>query len=519
MQSCSKRRILFFKIKDKSPITGKKNVIWETQKKEMKKLKNQIFVIVCLLLPLFLLFVQCSREKEVKKKQIILLSIDTLRGDHITPYGYRRDTSPKLAELVEDSSYYSNAYTNGCWTHPSHMSLLTGTLPSRHGIDKPLGALKNEKYLTLKKKLNKKYLKLNESLKNIAEVLKPRGFKTIKFAKLPNELGFGNGFDINNTFDPFIKGYKFEWLLKELENHKTEDFFLFIHTWKVHAPYFSNHYLDKGRLSEEVLYYMQNPHKLPNVDGRIGPRYRKFLKENNLLNLSDCVDMYDGGILYVDWFIGEIVNKAKELGVYDELMFIVVSDHGEHFAEHDPRKFYNSHGRDYYEEYVKVPLIFKFPNQAVEPGKHKEPVSLIDVFPTVLDFYDIEIPGFAQGASLLKPRSQRKQYIVSEAVSQPHEERKMILKDNLKYIVTMQNPSRREGANWDSIKERRLFNLEEDPREKKNLYNDQKYRNDCVDLENMLKEIIEESSSTNQTTVEITLDPETLEQMKALGYL
>ena len=83
----------------------------------------------------------------------------------------------------------------------------------------------------------------------------------------------------------------------------------------------------------------------------------------------------------------------------------------------------------------------------------------------------------------------------------------------------MQNPSKLERANWDSIRERRLFNLEDDPLERKNLYNDPKFRNDCVDLENMLKEIIEESASTYKETGEITLDPETLEQMKALGYL
>jgi arylsulfatase A-like enzyme len=478
------------------------------KKTKMEKLKKQTVVLVILLLSFFVLFVQCSKDQEVKKKQIILLSIDTLRSDHITSYGYLRDTSPKLAALVEDSVYYTHAYTNGCWTHPSHMSLLTGTLPSRHGINKPLGTIKN-----------KKYQKLNESLKNIAEVLKLRGVKTIKFAKLPDELGFGNGFDINNSIDPFVKGYRFEWLLKELENHKAEDFFLFIHTWMVHAPYHSNYYLDKERLSEEVLYYMENPYELPNKDARVTIRYGRFLKENDLFNLSDCVDMYDGGILYVDWFIGEIIKKAKELGIFNELMFIVVSDHGEHFAEHDPQKFYNWHGKDYYEEYIKVPLIIKFPNQAVGPEKHKNPVSLIDVFPTVLDFYDIEIPGFVQGDSLLKPPSQRKQHIVSEAVSQSHEERKMIRKGNLKYIVTMQNPSQLERVNWDSIKERRLFNLEEDLLERKNLYDDLKFRDDCVALENMLKEIIEESSSTYKETGEITIDPETLEQMKALGYL
>jgi arylsulfatase A-like enzyme len=476
----------------------------------MQQLRQQPRALAILFFVFVLLFIQCSKKKVVEKKQIILISIDTLRGDHITPYGYYRDTSPKLTKLVDDSVYYTNAYTNGCWTYPSHMSLLTSTLPSRHGINKHLETIKD-----------KQYQKLNESLKNVAEVLKTHGVKTLKFAKLPNVLGFGNGFDINNLIDPFRGDNAFERLLKELENHKEKDFFLFIHTWKVHAPYFSNYYLEKERLSEEVLFYMKHPHLLPDKDSRVDimHRYRKFLKKSNLLNVSDCVDMYDGGIHYVDQFIGRIIDKAKQLGIYNDLMFIVVSDHGEHFAEHSPTQFYNHHGKDYYEEYIKVPLIIKYPHQAVGPEKRKESVSLIDVFPTVLDFYSIEIPAFVQGDSLLKPHSKRRNYIVSEAVSQPGAELKMLRVGNLKYIVTMNNPSNVERVNWDGIKNRRLFDLKEDPLEKKNLYKNLKFKEHAANLEKMLKQILTESSSTNRTTGEVTLDKATLEQMKALGYL
>jgi len=474
----------------------------------MPQMRKHPITLAILILLFLLLFIQCNRKKEVGKKQIILISIDTLRGDHITPYGYSRDTSPQLQKLVDDSVYYTHAYTNGCWTHPSHMSLLTGTLPSRHGINKPLGTIKN-----------KKYQKLNESLKNIAEVLKIDRVKTLKFAKLPNVLGFGNGFDINNVVDPFVADYSFQWLLKELENHKEKDFFLFIHTWKVHAPYFSDYYLEKGRLSGEVIYYMKHPLELPKDNLSLTLRYRKFLHRSNLLNVSDCVDMYDGGIHYVDQYIGKLIDKTKQLGIYNDLMFIVLSDHGEHFAEHSPTQFYNHHGKDYYEEYIKVPLIIKYPQQAFRPEKRNEPASLIDVFPTVLDFYDIEIPAFVQGDSLLKPDSKRKNYIVSEAVSQPGTELKMIRKDNLKYIVTMNNPSNMERVNWDSIINRRLFDLKNDPLEKKNLYNDLKFQEHSANLEKMLKQILTESSRTNRTTGEVTLDKETLEQMKALGYL
>jgi arylsulfatase A-like enzyme len=459
-------------------------------------------------LPLFLLTMQCSRNVEVGKRQIILISIDTLRGDHITPYGYVRDTSPHLADLVEDSVYYSNAYTNGCWTHPSHMSILTGTLPSRHGINQPLETIEG-----------KKYQKLNESLQNIAQVLQSCGVETVKFAKLPNALGFGNGFDINNVVDPLQADWAFEWLLQELENHKDKEFFFFIHTWKVHAPYQSSYYLAKERLSEEILYYMANPHKLPHTGPRLAIRYGSFLKENNLMHVRDCVDMYDGGIRYVDDYMGRLIDKTKQLGIYSDLMIVVLSDHGEHFAEHNGMPFYNWHGKDYYEEYIKVPLIIKYPQQAVKVEKRKEAVSLIDVMPTILDCYDVAIPEFVQGDSLLIPSAKRKNYIVSEAVSQSTDELKMIRIDNMKYIVTMPNPYNRERVNWDTITNRRLFDLTKDPSEMQNLYNDAKYAGHGVHLEKKLKGILTESSIVDRTTGEITLDQETLDQMQALGYL
>ncbi|UCH97576.1 MAG: sulfatase-like hydrolase/transferase, partial [Candidatus Aminicenantes bacterium] len=96
----------------------------------MKYKKRLLLLLLPLLLSISFLAVNCSKQKRI---QVILISIDTLRSDHITPFGYLRDTTPYLSRLVKESVYYTHAYTNGCWTMPSHMSLLTGTLPSRHG--------------------------------------------------------------------------------------------------------------------------------------------------------------------------------------------------------------------------------------------------------------------------------------------------------------------------------------------------------------------------------------------------
>jgi arylsulfatase A-like enzyme len=412
--------------------------------------------------------------------------------------------------LIKDSVYYPHAYTNGCWTMPSHMSILTGTLPSRHGINQSWGAIRR-----------KKYPKMNESVKNLAEVLESHdaNIKTIKYAKLPRALGFGNGFEKDNSMDPLGNKNKVNQLLKTIEKNKENDFFLFIHTWKVHAPYTSPYYLEKGRLNEEQLYYLHRPGKLGGNRTKRAGYFHRFLKKNHLYNVKDCITLYDGSIVIIDRYIGKIIDKCKQLGIYGDAMIIITADHGEHFAEHDPKLFYDHHGKDYYEEFIKVPLIIKYPKGTVDPEKPDHPVSLIDIFPTILDFYDIEIPAYVQGDSLLKSHSKRKNYFISEAVSQRQVEKKMIRVGDLKYIVTMEKPSRRSRVNWDKVIERRLYDLKNDPLEKKNLYDDPKFKGLCVNFEKMLRKIIKKSASTNLTTKETTVDQETLDQMKALGYL
>ncbi|HLP62590.1 MAG TPA: hypothetical protein VK186_27370, partial [Candidatus Deferrimicrobium sp.] len=128
-------------------------------------------------------------------------------------------------------------------------------------------------------------------------------------------------------------------------------------------------------------------------------------------------------------------------------------------------------------------------------------------------------PAYIQGDSLLKPLDVRRKYLVSEAVSLPQQEKKLIRVGDLKYIMTMENPAPGNRVNWEAVSERRLFDLKNDPLEKKNLYGDLKSRNICINFEKMLIKIIKDSTGTNRTTKEAVVDQETLNQMKALGYL
>lgn len=483
----------------------------------MKHGKWLLLLLLMVCLSVSIIFVNCSKQERMK---IILISIDTLRSDHITSYGYSRGTAPHLAQLVKDSTYFTHGYTNGCWTMPSHMSLLTGTLPSRHGVNKGYFAL-----------TRKEYPVLHESIHSIPEILKSHhpGIKTIKFARLAKDLGFSRGFDIDNSSDPFLEDKRFNKLLAEIDNHKEKDFFLFVHTWMVHAPYTHSHFLDKDKVDKEKRnhidnfrnIYRENRKKRKRAGKKVGfldTAFAKFLKKNNLYNADDCIDLYDGGVRYVDRYIGRLIKKAKRLGIYDDLMIVVVSDHGEHFGEHY-RKFYDCHGFDYFEEFIKVPIIIKYPGQAKRKVL-KHPVSLIDVAPTILDYYKIKVPSFVQGESLDKPYSKRKsKYIVSEAISGPKIETKMIRLGHLKYMISMKKPVKPGRVNWEQVTKRRLFDIKKDPLEEKNLYWAPEFKTTCLNLEKMLKAIIENSTSPFGPAKETKVDKEFIEHMKSLGYL
>jgi len=484
-----------------------------------KQLKKKLYVRSLLMLAVVLaIFAQinCSNREKI---QVILISIDTLRADHLDSYGYDRNTSPHLSRLVDESVYYTHAYANGCWTMPSHMSLLTGTLPSRHGVNKDVALFSK-----------RKFPQLHDSLQMVSEILKSsqRNIKTIKYAKLSNELGFGRGFDINKGADPFANNEHFSRLIDILEKSKDENFFMFLHTWMVHAPYTHSHYLD-GKLNDEQRNFINNYKKLSKKErkeilGRDkkakGGDFPYFLRKNRLFDAQGCRALYDGGIRYVDEYVGKLLAKTKEMGIFNHLMIIVVSDHGEHFEEHFEHMFYDYHGHDYYEEFIKVPLVIKFPFGKSKGKRLKAPVSLIDVVPTILDYYSIKAPDYIQGDSLLKPYTKRKQkYIISEAVTDPGIEKKMIRVGNMKYIITMKDAANPGRFDWENIKDRRLYNLKDDPEEKKNLYKNHDYKKIGMHLEKLLKNLLKKSAHPFGPAKEAAVSEETLEQLKALGYI
>jgi len=484
--------------------------------KKMRHIKRITLFVLIIALIIPLLLVNCKQQKKIK---VILISIDTLRGDSITPAGYFRDTTPYLSQLVKEAVYFNHAYSNGCWTMPSHMSMLTGTLPSRHGVNQGMGVMKG-----------KAASMLHDAVKLLPEVLKASHpqLTTVKFAKLPGDLGFARGFDINNSMDPFLNEENFKKLLKEFENQKDRDFFFFVHTWMVHSPYAHSHFLKKGKISEEERQQIDQFRTMSSAERLEVIKMKKskgvaldfavFLARNKLFNLKDCKGLYDSGIYYVDHMLDRLVKTLKKLDIYDDVLIIITADHGEHFDNHFKNCFYNFHGQDFYEEFINVPLIIKYPGRS-KSKIVKDPVSLIDLVPTVLSYYKMKIPDFVQGESLLLPNSKRKnRYIISEAVVMKALERKMLRVGNLKYIITMLKPEKPGRVNWDRVIKPRLYDLKTDPGEEKNLFEDEKFKNTCLNLEKALKEILKISTKYGPAKT-TTLDEETINQLKQLGYI
>jgi arylsulfatase A-like enzyme len=323
-----------------------------------------------------------GKNDEPEKTQIILISIDTLRGDHLDSHGYARETAPFLAELIKDSAYYPEAYLNGCWTIPSHVSMLIGTLPSRHGVN-----------------MGWKFLpgwtarKPGRSVRFLAEILRSRAVHKQKFAMLAGEDGFDRGFAGNESIDSFQSNLKFKRVRNYLESYKDKDFFLFIHTWMVHSPYTHFRFLEKETVDSRTRDRIDHFRRRHGQEKDLSQAFAAMLKENRLYNTEDCVALYDGGIRHADRYVGRIVRLAKQLGIYRNLMLIVTSDHGEHFAEHFPDKFYHCHGRDFTEEFIRVPLVIKYPDGR-ETGRRDDPASLIDIVPTILDRFGWDIPAY-----------------------------------------------------------------------------------------------------------------------------
>ena len=321
---------------------------------------------------------------------VILLTIDTLRADHLSFHGYERDTSPNLRALADRSIVFENAVSQRTFTAPALATVLTGTYPPTH-----------------KTYDNQSHLRLTNV--TLAEMMQSEGYHT---AAATGNPGLGRTFKFDQGFDSFevvdIRGEESvfgldPWeakLLNDLafpllESLKDQQFFLWLHYMDPHGPYIV--------IDEYKDLYASDPWAERHEGNKVPAHSQKFLYGPILddpyyqnLELDFFISQYDAEIKYLDDKLGELFAFMDELGLWSNTLLVITADHGEGFGEH--RNAYFQH-YDPYEHTAHVPLIFVHPD--LPGGKRiSRAVSTIDILPTVLDLLGLAPSSIAQGQSL-----------------------------------------------------------------------------------------------------------------------
>jgi arylsulfatase A-like enzyme len=474
----------------------------------------------------------CQRPRG--RPNVILISIDTLRADRLNAYGFNGGVvSRHIDTLAEDGILFERSITASPWTTPAQMSLFTSLNPSAHGITASFRDLREDV------RAGRHFITLSQSVVTLAEALAAEGMRTAAFTAggtVDPRIGFGRGFDSYDTSmmklgehnTPAIEGW--------LARNGQEPFFLFLHTFEVHAPYVRTRFLDEVLPADRAAPLKKAIETLGRSVGTqevMGPTFRRahrrfvrLLRRHGAYNAQVCEALYLGGIQHTDQWIGSLMAELKRLGIYDDTLIVLTSDHGEEFSDHGATQFYNTHGHSLYEELVHVPLIIKLPRQRCAGRRESRLTRLIDIMPTVLDLVGVEDPPpDMQGVSLRplweEEDSRPPAFAISEALAIPAE-KKSIRTDRYKLVVSI-GPETVEEAGRDPIpaqpEKLELFDLEADPREKVNLLVDPALPPSldlAARLENQLRQSLAGRRSVPEET---TLDAETLERLQALGYL
>ncbi len=384
----------------------------------------------------------------MKKRNVILVTIDSLRADHISCLGYVNNETSAMDSLTRSGALFTQAFSNGGGSATSFPSIMTST----YSLMNPNSGGQNEKI----------WVSLSNKWITIAEALRSKGFSTAAFKNIKMDLssvfGYDRGFDIFD--DPelrgktmvdrlhrkidYLRGNKyqraniinqkaFSWLKKH-----PQLFFLWLHYMDVHLPY--------------------NPKRLSITDRlnviRLDRKTSYNAEQLSSADLKILRTLYDAEIEYIDEKIGTLLCELNKMGLSTEnTFFIVLSDHGDQHFEHGEW----GHGR-LYDEVLHVPLIICGPD-IDKRSIVEEQVSLLDVPPTIIDLLGIKKVESFHGNSLLsliegEHRRQESTYVISEEI------------DSFSCRTTSWKYIRHYRSNTHE-----LYNLKSDPSEKTNLAN------------------------------------------------
>lgn len=438
----------------------------------------------------------CSRTPP----NLILITIDTLRADHLGVYGYARDTSPTLDALAREGTAFTRCYTPSSATRAAHASLFTASLPRTHGVHSNF-----EEY---------------GDRTSLFTALRAARYATAGFvssAVLNHRFGAQRQLDHFDDATTATEAHRpdmperpaRETLAAALAHIEKQDrerpFFVWIHLIDPHGPYAAP--IDPDRFVGDA-HAQPGQRSLRLGDTDIGfndiPRYQSL---NGVRDPDYYVARYDAEIRYADDALGVFFERLRAQGLYEKTLVVVTADHGETLAEPTHRRFF-SHQYLTYEEVSRIPLILR------EPGGERRlaavdsdtVLSSIDVAPTILDLVRVAIPDEFEGASLLRSTRSREQPVLSFGSAVPWEERtigtqRAVLRGPWRYIVNTLDGSEE------------LYDHRNDPHETRNraaFASEQR-----AELQRVLADYLAKPAQRNRVS---EIDGADRERLRALGY-
>ncbi|MFN7995028.1 MAG: sulfatase [Bryobacteraceae bacterium] len=460
------------------------------------------------------------------RPNVLIYMIDTLRADHASLYGYKRDTTPFLKKLGATGVVFDDCQAQATWTKPSIASLLTSLYSYTHGIFNDAD--------TIPKGAN-----------TLAEQLRGAGYVTANIAASPwagKITGLQRGFDYvmefpvvqrsrtdaadRGTDSAAVDRVVFPWL----DRHKDEPFFLYVHTTDPHAPY-----RPPAGFEEKFA----NPAETPAFNKEYASlRDKDQYGGGTVVNREGCrksgidpdrfirqaLDRYDGEILHNDKSFELLVAKLRQLGVLDNTLLVVVSDHGEEFWDHG----WTAHGHSLYQELTHSVFLMWNPKLLPAARRVTEPVQLVDVMPTVLELLGVKPPEMVQGQSLVPlargSAFRRRNPVMTSRYAHPRAKPDGPVPENrintFAVVDSRWKLIYREKGREVGLPRVELYDRATDRTETKNVAADHSQQ-----VERMMAELGKWVDAQKQIRAVLgkgarsTLDQQTLEQLRSLGYI
>jgi arylsulfatase A-like enzyme len=376
-------------------------------------------------------------QKREPAKSVIVLLIDTMRADKLRAFNPKtRVETPSLEKFAQEGTIFVNTQAPENWTKPSVASVLTGLYPATHGT-------------------KQSEAKLPDGVTMVSEVFKQAGFTTATFLAngyVSDKFGFNQGWDHYTNYIRENKSTTAENVFKEagdwIEKHKDARFFVYIQTIDPHVPYDPpDEFLKK--YDKEPYTGVVSPRKTADQleQAKRNPPALTFTQRDR----ERLEALHDGEVSYHDMEFGKFVERLKQLGVYDQVLFVVTADHGEEFNDHGSF----GHGHTVYQELLHVPFMLRRPGVVPAGKRIEETVGTVDVSPTVLGAAGVAIPPAMEGIDRNDHVQGRAPALPAVAFSDFLDDRRVIRAGRFKLILNGVNPT--------------LFDLETDPGEKQAL--------------------------------------------------